>query len=173
MDHRCPQCASVQLTRVRDLAFAFEWRCHRCTRVFVTPMISVVLIDANERRRVELVSCLTREGIPVIAATCLSDLETWPIGKVLVTDVRSFSRFETGARHVVVLADSDEERAAARIADGSTTVVMGEPASLLATLRTIAQGNRGVGPDTNNGVGDRRNGPPERRRHTRRDRRAR
>jgi len=172
MDHRCPQCASLRLTRVRDHAFAIEWRCVRCARVFVTPLVTVVLIDTDERRRVTLTSCLAREDIPVRAATCLADLETWPIGKVLVTNVRSLSRLEMGAEHVVVLADSEEERIAANaMTDGPATVITGEPASLLATLRTIAKANHGIPPGS--GTDDRRGGPPERRRHTRRDRRSR
>jgi len=139
--------------------------------VFVSPLVSVVLIDTDETRRVKLVSCLTREDIPVRAATCLADLETWPVGEVLVTNVRSLWRFETGAQHVVVLADSDKERAAAAaITHESATVITGEPTSLLTTLRTIATGNRGVPPSSD--TDDRRGGPPERRRHTRRDRRS-
>src|SRR6266498_2905408 len=165
MDHRCPQCASIQLTRVRDHAFALEWRCVRCARVFASPLVSVVLIDTVERRRVKLVSCLAREGIPVRAAAYPAELETWPVGKVLVTNVRSLSQSETGAQHVVVLADSDEERAAAAITHGPATVITGKPTSLLATLRTIAKANRGVPPDS--GTDERRGGPPERRRHTR------
>ena len=85
---------------------------------------------------------------------------------------RSLSRLEMGAQHVVVLADSDAERIAANaMTDAPATVITGEPASLLATLRTIAKANHG-GP-TGGGTDDRRGGPPERRRHTRRDRRSR
>jgi hypothetical protein len=161
----------MQLTRVRDHAFALEWRCVRCARVFVSPSVSVVLIDTDETRRVKLVSSLTREDIPVHTAACLADLETWPVGKVLVTNVASLLRFETGAQHVVVLADSDEERAtAAAITDGPATVITGEPTSLLATLRIIAKANRGD--PASSGRDDRRGGPPERRRYTRRDRRS-
>ena len=172
MDHRCPQCASVRLTRVRDHAFAIEWRCVRCARVFVSPLVTVVLIDTDETRRVNLASCLAREDIPVRAATCLADLETWPVGEVLVTNVRSLSRLEMGAQHVVVVADSDAERIAANaMTDGPATVITGEPTSLLATLRTIAKANHSD--PTGSGTDDRRGGPPERRRHTRRDRRSR
>ena len=46
-----------------------------------------VIIDTDETRRVKLASCLAREDIPVRAATCLADLETWPVGEVLVTNV--------------------------------------------------------------------------------------
>jgi hypothetical protein len=140
--------------------------------VFVSPLVTVVLIDTDETRRVKLTSCLVREDIPVRAATCLADLETWPVGKVLVTNVGSLSRLEMGAQHVVVVADSDEERAAAdAITHGPATVITGDPTSLLTTLRTIAKANHGV--PSGSGTDDRRGGPPERRRHTRRDRRSR
>jgi hypothetical protein len=171
MEHRCPKCASLQLTRVRELAFAIEWRCLRCATVFVNPLVSVVLIDPIEARRTALASCLTQEGIPVQEATRLADVETWPVGKVLVTDVSSCPRFDTGAAHVVVIASSDEERVeAAEITDGSAMIVKEEPAALVATLRRIAATNSIV-PATS-GTTDRRSGAPERRRHTRRDRRS-
>ena len=104
-------------------------------------------------------------------ATRLADVEAWPVGKVLVTDVSSCPRFDTGAAHVVVIASSDKERAeAAEITDGSAMIVNEEPAALVATLRRIAETNSIV-PATS-GTTDRRSGPPERRRHTRRDRRS-
>jgi hypothetical protein len=139
--------------------------------VFINPLVSVVLIDPVEARRTALALCLTQEGIPVLEATRLADVETWPVGKVLVTDVSSRPRFDTGAAHVVVIANSDEERAeAAEISDGSVTIVKEEPAALVATLRRIAATNSIV-PATS-GTTDRRGGPPERRRRTRHDRRS-
>jgi hypothetical protein len=139
--------------------------------VFVNPLVSVVLVDPVEVRRTALAACLTQEGIPVLEATRLADVEVWPVGKVLVTDVSSCPRFNTGAAHVVVIANSDEERAeAAAITDGSATIVNEEPAALVATLRQLAAINAIVpGPSSTT---DRRDGPPERRRHTRRDRRS-
>ena len=79
--------------------------------------------------------------------------------------------FDMGAAHVVVLADSDEERAlAAGMNDERATVASGDPAALLASLRTIAKstapGRRGR-PQS-----ERRSGPTERRRHPRYDRRS-
>ena len=142
MEHRCPQCASLQLTRVRDSGFALEWRCSRCEHVFADPLLSVVFIDANDGRRQTLVTCLQREGIPVVAASRVAELEGWPVGKVLVTHAASVTPlwFEMGAAHVVVLADSDEERAlAAAIDDERASVADGDPATLLARLRTIAK----------------------------------
>jgi len=171
MEHCCPKCASSQLTRVRESAFAIEWRCLGCAAVFVNPLVSVVLVDPVEARRKALASCLTQEGIPVLEARRLADVEAWPVGKVLVTDVSSCPRFDTGAAHLVVIANSEEERdEAAAITDGSATIVTEEPAALMATLRRIAATNSIV--PAPNGTADRRSGTSERRRHTRRDRRS-
>jgi CheY-like chemotaxis protein len=173
MEHRCPKCASLQLTRVREGAFALEWRCGRCEHVFADPLLSVVFVDDNDGRREQLVTCLEREGIPVVAASCVAELEGWPVDKVLVTHAGSVTPlwFDMGAAHVVVLADSDEERAlAARMNDERATVASGDPAALLASLRTIAKstapGRRGR-PQP-----ERRSGPSERRRPPRYDRRS-
>jgi ribosomal protein L37AE/L43A len=172
MEHRCPQCAGPQLSRVRDGAFALEWRCDRCGHEFMNPLLSVVFIDGNERRREELVSCLKEEGIPVVAVRSIAELEEWPVGKVLVTPAPSVTSlwFDVGALHVFVLADSDEERAvAADITHDRATVADGKPESLLASLRKVAKTLAAV-PD-GNGTPNRRSGPRERRRHPRRDRR--
>ena len=173
MEHRCPKCASSQLTRVREGAFALEWRCGRCEHLFADPLLSVVFVDDNDGRREHLVTCLEREGIPVVAASRVAELEGWPVDKVLVTHAGSVTPvwFDMGAAHVVVLADSDEERAlAAAMNDERATVASGEPAALLASLRTIAKSH--VSRGSGSRQGDRRNGPAERRRHPRYDRRA-
>jgi hypothetical protein len=161
------------MTRVRDGAFAREWRCARCGHLFADPLLSVVFIDGNDGRRQKLVQCLEREGIPVIAASSVAELEGWPVGKVLVTHAASVTPlwFDMGASHVVVLADSDEERAlAAGMRDERATVADGEPAALLATLRTIVKSSAPMPPG--NHTPERRTGARERRRHPRRDRRS-
>jgi hypothetical protein len=173
MEHRCPKCASSQLTDVREGVFAREWGCLHCGNVFVNPRLSVVFIDSDESRRERLVSCLTREGIPVAAASCVAELEAWPVGKVLVTHVASVTRFwfEIGAAHLIVLANSDEERELAdRITRGRAAIIDGQPVALLTILRTIAEGKAAVPPKDR--IPNRRTGPPERRRHPRRDRRS-
>lgn len=160
------------MTRVRDSGFALEWRCSRCEHVFADPLLSVVFIDANDGRRQKLVTCLQREGIPVVAASRVAELEGWPVGKVLVTHAASVTPlwFELGAAHVVVLADSDEERAlAAAIDDERASVADGDPATLLARLRTIAK-SKAVRSDGT--TPERRTGKAERRRHPRHDRRS-
>ena len=173
MEHRCPQCASLQMTRVRDGAFVLEWRCTRCGHLFEKPRLSVVFVDANDGRRQTLVQCLEREGIPVVSAGSVAELEGWPIGKVLVTHAGAVTPlwFDMGAAHVVVLADSDEERAlASAITHERATVANGDPAALLASLRTIAKLHASV--PRSNHTAERRSGPAERRRHPRHDRRS-
>lgn len=173
MEHRCPQCASLQMTRVRDGAFVLEWRCARCGHLFADPRLSVVFVDDNDGRRQKLVQCLEREGIPVVSAGSVAELEGWPIGKVLVTHAGAVTPlwFEMGAAHVVVLADSDEERAlASGITHERATVANANPAALLASLRTIA--NLKAPESQRNGPPERRTGPTERRRHPRHDRRS-
>ncbi len=173
MKHRCPQCASLQMTRVRDAAFVREWRCARCGHLFADPRLSVVFIDDNDGRRQRLVQCLEREGIPVVSASSVAELEGWPVGKVLVTHAASSIPlwFDMGAAHVVVLADSDEERArASEIRHERATVANGDPAMLLATLRTIVKSDAAMPPG--NRTPERRTGSAERRRHPRHDRRS-
>jgi hypothetical protein len=173
MEHRCPQCASLHLTRTREGPFAVEWRCGDCGHLIVNPLLSVVFVDGNDQRRQELVSCLEQEGIPVVAASSVAELEGWPVGKVLITNAGSLTPlwFDMGAAHVVVLADSAEERAlAAEINHARATVADGKPAALLASLRNIVKAIAAV--PANGGSPERRTGPRERRRHPRRDRRS-
>jgi hypothetical protein len=132
-----------------------------------------VFIDDNDARRQQLVTSLRREGIPVVAASSVAELEGGPVGKVLVTHAASVAPFwfEMGAAHLVVLADSEEERAlAARIADERASIANGDPAVLLARLRSIAESNA-AGPTLGAPQAERRTGTGERRRYPRHDRR--
>jgi hypothetical protein len=156
---------------MKEMAFAREWQCLGCAAVFVNALISVVLVDPDESRRSELVSCLEQERVPVLAVARLAEVEAWPVGKVLVADISSCPRFHTGAAHVVVMAGSDEERdEAAQITDASAVVVQANPAAVMSVLRRIAATNSVIG--STSGTTDRRSGRPERRRYTRRDRRS-
>ena len=161
------------MTRARDGAFVLDWRCARCGHLFAAPRLSVVFIDDNDGRRQKLVQCLEREGIPVVSASSVAELEGWPVGKVLVTHAASLTPiwFDMGAAHIVVLADSDEERAlASGMRHERATVATGDPAALLASLRTIAKSNAAM-PQRDHAP-ERRAGPAERRRHPRHDRRS-
>jgi hypothetical protein len=59
--------------------------------LFADARLSVVFIDDNDGRRQKLVQCLEREGIPVVAAASVAELEGWPVGKVLVTPAASLT----------------------------------------------------------------------------------
>ena len=171
MEHRCPQCASARLTLVRDFAFAVEWQCATCARVFANPLLSVVLIDPVDRRRRELSAALERERIPVFAAARLAELPEWPVGKVLVTDVVSLPSFETGAAHLVVMAESDDECWDIELATGGrASVINGNAHALLRTLRRIVAAHSAA--MSSKAPRERRSGPADRRRFTRRDRRS-
>jgi hypothetical protein len=153
------------------MSFAIEWQCRRCEFMFVGAAISVVLVDPVELRREELAARLIREGVPVVAVSRLAEMESWPVGKVFVTDVSTLPRFQTGAAHVIVLADSDADRREASLfADGNTTILPRDAASILTALKRIAAGQSVLPSPT--GVGDRRHGSRERRRHPRTDRRS-
>lgn len=160
------------MTCVREGAFVLEWRCAHCGHQFADPRLSVVFIDDNDGRRQRLVQSLEHEGIPVVSASSVAELEGWPVGKVLVTHAASLTPlwFDVGALHVVVLADSDEERAlASGVRHEHATVATGDPAALLASLRTIAKSAAIRSP---NHTPERRSGRAERRRHPRHDRRS-
>ena len=153
------------------MTFATEWQCRGCELLFVDAVISVVLVDPVELRRETLAAQLVREGVPLVAVSRLAEMESWPVGKVFVSDVSTLPRFHTGAAHVIVLADSDDDRREAELlADGKTTIVPGDATAILTALRSIASAQAVLPSPT--GLGDRRRGPRERRKHPRRDRRS-
>jgi hypothetical protein len=156
------------------MAYAAEWRCSRCDSVFAGPLVSVVLVDRMDTRRNSLAAALGDDGVPVFTATRLADLVAWPVGKVLVIDAGSLPGFETGAAHVVIMADSEaEHRDAKALTDGRATIIPGTPEALRTTLRTIAAANAATLLEGGHaGAGERRTGAADRRRFTRRDRRS-
>lgn len=71
----------------------------------------MLLVEGNVERRARLSRALMAAGLSVRAVGGIAEVERWPAGDVVVTDSRRFTPFwkETGAAHVVVLADSTEE----------------------------------------------------------------
>lgn len=71
----------------------------------------MLLVEGDYERRSHLSHALRAEGVPVLAVGGIAEVERWPEGEVVVTDASTFTPLwkETGAAHVVVLADSDEE----------------------------------------------------------------
>lgn len=144
-EHHCPHCASPRIARAERTAFTVVSPCPHCGRLFAHPL-SVVLVDADTARRERFVSLLRAEGIRVVPVRRVASLEKWPVGDVLVTHVAHSTRWwiEVGATHLIVLADSDEERFLAK-RSGATAVVANNPAALLSILRTVSEASAAPG----------------------------
>lgn len=142
-EQHCAHCASPRIARAQRTAFTVVSRCLHCGRSFTHPL-SVVLLDAEAARREKLRSLLRAEGIRVVPVSRVANLEKWPVGKVLVTHVAYSTRWwiDVGATHVIVLADTDEERSLAQSSGASAVVASGNPAALLSILRAIAEAAR-------------------------------
>jgi len=83
---------------------------------------------------------LRAEGIRVVPVNRFANLETWPVADVLVTYVAHSTHWWIDARaaHVILLADTDEDRSVAQRSGAAAVVASGDTAALLSLLRTIA-----------------------------------
>ncbi len=100
----------------------------------------VLLIEADTQRRTQLATALVKSGIAVIAVGSIAEIERWPEGDVVVTDVERFTPWwvQVGASHVVVLADTAEQGVDACQRGASAWVPRTCNASLLiGTLREL------------------------------------
>lgn len=85
-------------------------------------------------------SLLRAEGIRVVPVNRVANVEMWPVADVLVTYVAHSMHWWVEARsaHVILLADTDDEQAAARDTGATLVVASGDTVALLSLLRTIA-----------------------------------
>jgi hypothetical protein len=83
-------------------------------------------------------SLLRAEGIRVVPVNRVANLEMWPVTDVVVTYVAHSMQWEATAAHVILLADTDEERSLAQRSGAGSVVTSGDTAALLSLLRTIA-----------------------------------
>jgi DNA-binding response OmpR family regulator len=94
--------------------------------------------DADERER--LTEALEEAGLPVLGVSSIAEIERWPAGDVVITDVERFTSWwkEMGATHVVVIASTPEEGAAA-CEQGATMWVLRpcNPEQLVAAVKSI------------------------------------
>jgi DNA-binding response OmpR family regulator len=97
--------------------------------------------DTHERRR--LTEALQEAGLPVLGVSSIADVERWPSGEVVITAADRFTMWwkEMGATHVLVLANTPEEGAAA-CARGATMWVLKpcHPQQLVAAVKSILGG---------------------------------
>jgi hypothetical protein len=100
--------------------------------------VLLVESDAIERRKLTL--ALRQAGLPVLDVSSIAEVERWPKGDIVITEAERFTEWwkSVGATHVVVLADTPEEGAAA-CAQGATIWVQrrAHPDRLVAILRTF------------------------------------
>ena len=104
----------------------------------------MVLVDPTTARREELVSLLRAEGIRVVPVSRAVSLERWPVGDALVIHVAHSiqSWIDVRATHVIVLADTDEERSLAQRNGASAVVASNDIAALLSILRSVAEASK-------------------------------
>ena len=138
-EQHCVHCASPRIVGARRTSFTVASRCVNCGRPFTRPL-SAVLVDPATARREQLLSLLRGEGIRVVPVNQVANIETWPVADVLVTYVAHSMQWWMEARsvHVILLADTDDERALARSNGATLVVASGDTAALLSLLRTIA-----------------------------------
>ena len=71
----------------------------------------MLLVEGNDERRSRLSRALRAAGMPVLAVRGIAEVERWPAGDVVVTESRRFTPLwkDTGAVHVIVLADTTDD----------------------------------------------------------------
>jgi len=83
---------------------------------------------------------LRAEGIRVVPVNRVANLEMWPVTDVLVAYAAHSMHWLIDARaaHVILLAETDEDRSVAERSGAASVVASGDTAALLSLLRTIA-----------------------------------
>lgn len=71
----------------------------------------VLLVEPDAARRLALMTALEDAGVTVVGAAHIGDVERWPAGELVVTDVYRFTPWwkDVGATDVIVLADTPEQ----------------------------------------------------------------
>ena len=100
----------------------------------------MLLLESDSGERIRLTEALEEAGLSVQGVSSIAEVERWPAGDVVITAADRFTMWwkEMGATHVLVLANTPEEGAAA-CARGATMWVLRpcNPAHLVAAVRSI------------------------------------
>ena len=100
----------------------------------------MLLLESDAEERARLTEALQEAGIPVQGVSSIAEVERWPEGDLVITDVQRFTNWwkEMGATHVVVIASTPEEGAAA-CQQGATMWVLRpcDPEQLVAAVKSI------------------------------------
>jgi hypothetical protein len=72
---------------------------------------AVLVITKDEARRVTLERACRAAGVPARGVSSVSELERWPVGQIVITDVGHLSPWwrHIGAVEVIALVDDAEE----------------------------------------------------------------
>jgi DNA-binding response OmpR family regulator len=102
----------------------------------------MLLLESDADERIRLTEALEEAGLPVQGVSSIAEVERWPAGDVVITAAERFTTWwqEMGAAHVLVLANTPEDGAAA-CARGATMWVL-RPCNtqqLVAAVRSILE----------------------------------
>lgn len=100
----------------------------------------MLLLESDSDERQRLTEALEQAGLPVHGVASIAEVEKWPSGDVVITAADRFTMWwkEMGATHVLVLANTPEEGAAA-CAQGATMWVLKpcNPQQLVAAVKAV------------------------------------
>lgn len=100
----------------------------------------MLLLETDVDHRLRLAEALEEAGLPVQPVGSIAEVERWPAGDMVITEADRFTMWwkEMGATHVLVLANTPEEGAAA-CARGATMWVLRpcDPGHLVAAVKSI------------------------------------
>ena len=100
----------------------------------------MLLVETDTHQRLRMTEALEEAGLEVLGVGSIAEVERWPAGDVVITEADRFTMWwkEMGASHVLVLANTPEEGAAA-CARGATMWVLRpcDPSHLVAAVKSI------------------------------------
>ena len=102
----------------------------------------MLLLESDAVERIRLTEALQEAGLPVLGVSSIAEVERWPAGDVVITAAERFTTWwkEMGATHVLVLASTPEDGAAA-CERGATMWVLRpcDTQQLVAAVRSILE----------------------------------
>lgn len=100
----------------------------------------MLLLESDDRERAKMTEALEQAGLRVLGVSSIAEVERWPSGDVVITAAERFTRWwkDMGATHVIVLARTPEEGAAA-CARGATMWVLRpcSPERLVEAVKSV------------------------------------
>jgi DNA-binding response OmpR family regulator len=102
----------------------------------------MLLLESDADERTRLTEALEDAGLPVLGVSSIAEVERWPAGDVVITGAERFTHWwkQMGATHVVVIASTPEEGAAA-CAQGATMWILRpcDTTQLVAAVKAILE----------------------------------